>query len=154
MRTRDLAMAQYLLDRHAEKWDGMELGRAMMWAAVAAPDNPPGWLAVIKKITTHPIVNGIDQIMVQQSILQAAKHQDVALARFLLALPQVAHIEKDGWDAILMETLPKGHPYKRVIETRDFTDVDGNPEIQEMVDDAMARSKKTRPFRAKGLKPS
>lgn len=155
MRTRDLAMAQYLLDRHAEKWDGMELGRAMMWAAVSAPDNPPGWLKVIETIAAHPKAADICYSMVQQSILKAAQQHDVAMARFLCSLPQVAQITQPGWNDILMDTLPKGHPYKRVIETRRFTDVDGHPEIQQMVDAAMGPQRVTQAApRPSGVKPA
>lgn len=141
-RDRDIAMARYLLDRHADKWDAFELGRALMWASVAAPDDPRGWLDVVTQIAAHARAVDICPSMIQQTILQSAQHHDIALARFLFTQPQVQHISRDGWKDVLMEVLPKGHPYKRVIEKRDFDDKDGCPEILAMVEQFTQKHKK------------
>lgn len=154
MRDRDLAMADYLLDTQADTWDAMHLGRSLMWAAVAAPANPQGWLEIVRKIAAHDQAAAICPTMVQQAILQTAQLHDHAMARFLFSLPQVARISKRGWDDIMMETLHKGHPYKRVIERRAFEDRDGDAEIQAMVDDVLARQKAARRKTSPAVKPS
>jgi hypothetical protein len=139
VRDGDAAMAAYLLTRHPEDQNEVALGHGLVYAIEKAGAGSEEWLRVVRLIRGHENAAAIVDCLVGSALGAAARKMNVDMARELLSFPQVAALKAHEWDQILFECLPQGDPEKKRIETRNFEDRDGHPEILAMVRAAMGR---------------
>ena len=135
----DVDMAAYMLARHPEDLNEVALGHGLVYAVENAGAGSEDWLRVVRLIRAHEGAAAIADCLVGSALGATARKMNVDMARELLCFPQVAALKAHEWDQILFECLPQGDPEKKRIETRNFEDRDGHPEILRMVRAAMAR---------------
>lgn len=132
---RNYALAAYIFEQDGARLTREDLEQGLIWLGAAkSPQTEDERAALAARIGKHPQAAYISTSVMTSCLLTAADEHEAELFAALVNFPTVKDMDDSQWDQVLFYALPKGHPDKKRMETRDFDDRDGHPDILWMLE--------------------